>query len=155
MRLVVCILLGMMGVIDAAKPKARKKAAEVTKVTEAKKPRITRTIQRPGIYEISDDPKIANYYFSDSDLKRFFDWWSGIADEFADKANEIILVTEVVKGSHKDLTEPVKTIGDIFIYLFDGMDEKDMEFFGKLSKLLLVKMINIPDVLKEVQEAME
>ena len=64
-------------------------------------------------------------------------------------------MTEVVKGSHKDLTEPVKTIGDIFIYLFDGMDEKDMEFFGKLSKLLLVKMINIPDVLKEVQEAME
>lgn len=107
------------------------------------------------IYKVSDERKIINNYFEDNQIKEFLQWISEIADSISENSDEIKLVVATIKGSRDKLSEPVRAIGDVFIRIFgDRITKEDVEFFKKFSILVLVKLINIPDIIGEVSSAL-
>ncbi|KAG5858920.1 hypothetical protein KMI_10g16200 [Encephalitozoon hellem] len=108
-----------------------------------------------SIFSVSNERKMINNYFSDSQIKEFLESVSNIADGIMENTDEIKLVTALVKSNRKNLSEPVQIIGDVFLRIFDnGMGEKDIKFFKDFFILVLVKLINIPDIVGEVGNAL-
>nr|AGE96093.1 hypothetical protein ECU01_0900 [Encephalitozoon cuniculi] len=132
-RLAVCLAGGMLEIAVAEKPK--ESAAVGSK------------------YEISKEPKIINYYLSDDDARALINWCFGVADNLAESYDEINVAVGIIKGSRDKLSEPVRIVGDVFTKFFGDVTEVDLEFFRDLFKLVLVKLINTPDIISEVSSS--
>ncbi|ADM10942.1 uncharacterized protein Eint_010800 [Encephalitozoon intestinalis ATCC 50506] len=106
-----------------------------------------------SICEVSPSPKLINYYFSDDQLKEFLEWICRTTDTISDNIDEINVTVELIKKSREGLSEPVRLVGDLFVSIFATITKKDLEFYSKLSRLVLVKLINTPDIIEEMMSS--
>ncbi|AFN82413.1 hypothetical protein EROM_010690 [Encephalitozoon romaleae SJ-2008] len=127
-----CMLMGMIGMGTATKPGESSSSS---------------------IYGVSNERKIINNYFSDDQIEKFLEWISKIPNIIKENSSEIKVASGLIKGSRENLSGPVRAIGDVFIRIL-GTNVNDVKFFKDFFILVLVKLINIPDIIEEVSSAL-